>query len=64
MRVPYRKTYEQIGVTSEGAFYCLPCVSALAVAEADYGEEDCPVFLGDDHDGFTCDRCGVASVNL
>lgn len=60
MRVPYRKTYEVIGVTSEGAFYCLPCNEALGVAEPD----DRPVFLGDDHEGFTCDRCGVASSEL
>lgn len=60
MRVSYRKTYEVIGLTSQGAFYCLPCNEALSVSEPD----DQPVFLGDDHEGFTCDRCGVASSEL
>lgn len=60
MRVPYRKVFEVIGVTSDGAFFCVPCVESLGVREVD----DRPVFLGDDHEGFYCDRCGVLSSEL
>ncbi len=61
MRVPYRKVYEVIGVTTEqGEFFCVPCVESLGVAEAG----DRPVFLGDEHEGFSCDRCGVLSSEL
>lgn len=62
MSVPYRKVYEVIGVTSNGAFFCLPCVESLGVAESD--DLHRPVFLGDDHEGFYCDWCGVSSSEL
>lgn len=49
----YRKSFEVIGYTSDGAMFCLNCFEGKTCAAS-------PVFLGDEYDpssGDVCDSC-------
>jgi len=59
--VKYRKSWEVIGVTTEGGeFFCRVCVEDMG---GDIESDERPVFLSDEFRSF-CDRCGVDSATL
>lgn len=50
MNVPFRRSYEVVGFTADGAAYCVPCWGTPL------DPDDTPVFL-DQCEDLTCDDC-------
>jgi hypothetical protein len=53
----YRKAWEVVGYTFNGSAYCPDCTNDHLYEN---GDAPAPVFVSDDYEGMTCDKCGEA----